>query len=117
MVEQTFKSYLLTLGEFDTEMISTFEKQVFIFATFFATVVMLNLVIALMSDAYEEVMNEVDERDAYETNQMIIEAEIMHFSKRDSGKPGYLYYVDYAMDKIVDWKSQVSYITQTLTGA
>ena len=66
---------------------------------------MLNLVIAVISDAYEEVMNGVSERDAYDTNLMIIEAEIMHFWKRDSGNPGYLYYVDYAMNKVVDWKS------------
>ena len=111
MLTETFSAFLLTLGEFDTKPETVFQRQVFIFATVFATVVMLNLVIALISDAYEEVMNGIEERDAYETNQMIIEAEILHFWKRNDGKETYMYYVDYARDTVIDWKSQVSYVT------
>jgi hypothetical protein len=40
---------------------------------------MLNLVIALMSDAYEEVMSGIVEQDASDTNLMIIDVEKLFF--------------------------------------
>ena len=83
--EHTFKTYLLTLGEFDTEIETTFEEQVFIFGTIFSTVIMLNLIIALMSDAYEEVISNITEQDAFETNLMIIDTEILFYWKRQQG--------------------------------
>ena len=78
---------------------------------------MLNLVIALISDAYEEVMNSITEQDAFDTNLMIIEAEIFYFWKRKAGEACYLYFADYATEKLIDWKSQVTYVTQTITSA
>ena len=56
------KAYLLTLGEFDTNSLDTpLPAFLFIFGTVFLTLTLLNLVIALMSDAYEEVMSEITE--------------------------------------------------------
>ena len=56
---------------------------------------MLNLIIALMSDTYEEVISNIVEQDAFETNLMIIDTEILFFWKRDQGEPSYFYFLDY----------------------
>ena len=104
MLKQTYKSFLLTLGEFDTENDTNFEQFVFLFAVIFSTVVMLNLVIALMSDAYEQVMSSVEEQDLSDTNSMIIDAECLFKWNRSkessdkentSGEKGtYIYFVE-----------------------
>ena len=52
----------------------------------FNQIVMLNLVIALMSDAYEEVMSSIIEQDTFDTNSMIIETEKKFFWKRKTWK-------------------------------
>jgi len=61
MLKQTMDSYLLTLGEFNTDYETSIHQFLFIFGTMFLTLTMLNLVIALMSDAYEEVMSGITE--------------------------------------------------------
>jgi hypothetical protein len=101
-------SYLLTLGEFNTEFNGSNAKIaqfLFIFGTMFLTLTMLNLVIALMSDAYEEVMSGITEQDAFDTNLMIIDVEKMFFQNRNKGKDCYFYCMDYATENTGDWKS------------
>ena len=68
---------------------------------------MLNLVIALMSDAYEEVMSSITEQDTFDTNSMIIETEKKFFWKRAKGQKSFFYCVDYVNEKTSDWKSQI----------
>ena len=51
----------------------------------FLTLTMLNLVVALMSDAYEEVMSGIVEQDASDTNMMIIDVEKLYFKNRNKG--------------------------------
>lgn len=73
----------------------------------FLTLTMLNLVIALMSDAYEEVMSGIVEQDASDTNLMIIDVEKMFYWNRNKGQDCYFYCMDYASESTGDWKSQV----------
>ena len=78
-------SYLLTLGEFNTEFNNSIQEFLFLFGTMFLMLTLLNLVIALMSDAYEEVMSGITEQDAFDTNLMIIDVEKMYFMNRQKG--------------------------------
>ena len=62
----------------------------------FLMLTLLNLVIALMSDAYEEVMSGITEQDAFDTNLMIIDVEKMYFMNRQKGQDTYFYSKDYS---------------------
>ena len=105
MLNWTLKSFLLTLGDFNTDFNGKLDTALFIFGSVFLTLIMLNLVIALMSDAYEEVMTSIVEQDAFDTNLMIIDVEQLFFWKRSSGKLSFFYFIDYASDRLKDWKS------------
>jgi hypothetical protein len=109
---KTMSSYLLTLGDYDTDFEKGMAYFLFVFGTVFLTLTMLNLVIALMSDAYEEVMSGISEQDTSDTNLMIIEMEKFYFWKRNSGQKTYFYSMDYATETSGDWKSQVQFVTQ-----
>ena len=84
-LKETMNSYLLTLGEFDTDFENNISPFFFLFGTMFLTLTLLNLVIALMSDAYEEVMSSITEQDAADINLMIIDVEKMFFMNRARG--------------------------------
>lgn len=110
-------SYLLALGEFDTDFSSSFAQFIFVFGTVFLMLTLLNLVIALMGDAYEEVMSGIAEQDTNDTNSMIIEMENYFFWKRDYDKQSFLYTIDYATEHTGDWKSQVQFVTQHINNS
>ena len=83
--DETMKAYLLTLGTFDTNFENSVSPFLFLFGSMFLTLTMLNLVVALMSDAYAEVMGSITEQDAADTNLMIIDVEKMFFQNRQRG--------------------------------
>ena len=53
--------YLLIFGEFSIDNYGQAEFTLFFAATFFLALIMLNLVIALMTDTYERVMTNIVE--------------------------------------------------------
>jgi len=46
---------------------------------------MLNLLIAIMSDTFDRVMNNIVHQDAVEMNQLILESEVLMFWNRHKG--------------------------------
>ena len=108
---------MLTLGEFNTEFSNSIQEFLFIFGTMFLMLTLLNLVIALMSDAYEEVMSGITEQDAFDTNLMIIDVEKMYFMNRQKGEDTYFYSMDYSDENAGEWKSQVQFVTQFMASS
>ena len=58
--------------------------------------VMLNLLIAIMSDTFERVSNSMAEADGKELNSMILEQELMLFWNRNEKKKEHLHWAMYA---------------------
>jgi hypothetical protein len=48
----------------------------------FLPLIMLNMLIAIMSDTYARVMSEIVPSDFFELNQMIVEVEKLYFWRR-----------------------------------
>ena len=81
--------YLLMLGEFN---LADDDPAAIILLFFGATIVMLivmlNLVIALMSDTYARVMTNIVVSDNRELNSMVVEYEnLLFWKKNDSSEP------------------------------
>jgi hypothetical protein len=72
-------------------------------STIFMTIVMLNLVIAIMGDTYSRVMTEIPETDGRQLNQLILNQESLFLWKRQSGKPTYIYNLTYSYNKEKEW--------------
>lgn len=106
MLHMTMASYLLSLGEFDTDFATSLAQVLFTFGTVFLMLTLLNLVIALMGDAYEEVMSGILEQDANDTNNLIIEMEKLFFWNRNVDIKTFFYVMDYSSENSSDWKSR-----------
>lgn len=65
-------------------------------STFISNLVLLNLIIAFMSDAYGEVISTVFEKKNKTLNYMTLRLEKVIFWKKNKGKRGFLIWVDYA---------------------
>ena len=55
--------YLLTLGEFDLDDLGHAQWALFYVGTFLLQIMMFNLLIAILSDTFAKVMEEIDESD------------------------------------------------------
>ena len=62
-------------GEFDTEDYRKSDWILFVISSFLMPLVMLNMLIAIMSDTYSRVMSEIIPSDYMELNEMILEQE------------------------------------------
>ena len=61
-------------GDFDTDVYTTTSTWIlFIISSCLMPLIMLNMLIAIMSDTYSRVMNDIVPSDYYELNKMIIE--------------------------------------------
>jgi hypothetical protein len=58
---------------------NTWEYILYVFATFFLSLVMMNLIVALMSDTYNNVMTNIQVEDSRQLNSMILMYENMMF--------------------------------------
>ena len=58
---------------------NTWEYILYVFATFFLSLVMMNLIVALMSDTYNNVMTNIQMEDSRQLNSMILMYENMMF--------------------------------------
>jgi len=90
------------LGEFgddDFEGEVVVAKGVFFIATLVMTVIMLNLVIAIMSDTYEKVITSIGDSDNKQLNSMILTFEDLKFWARGHGsdEPKHLFWYEYAV--------------------
>ena len=58
---------------------NTWENILYVIATFFLSLVMMNLIVALMSDTYNNVMTNIQVEDSRQLNSMILMYENMMF--------------------------------------
>ena len=61
------------LGDYDVDNYQNFDYILYVLASIFMTIVMLNLVIAIMGDTYSRVMTEIPETDGQQLNKLILE--------------------------------------------
>lgn len=83
-------SYLLNLGEFDTSDFTAIDWVIFITATIINPIVMLNLLIAIMSDTYGRVQSTNVITDRKELLKMIFEIEMLYYWNRATNDRSYL---------------------------
>ena len=75
--------YQLIYGEFNIDRYTDFiEFALFIVSSMFLSVILLNIVIAIMSDTYERVMTNIVENDARQQNAIVLKKEATMFWKR-----------------------------------
>jgi len=60
------------LGDYDVDNYQNFDYVLYVLASIFMTIVMLNLVIAIMGDTYSRVMTEIPETDGQQLNKLIL---------------------------------------------
>ena len=81
-----FELWLLTFGEFEmnhSEVIKTQEgAYLFLVSTGVLTLILMNLIIAIMSDTYEKVMTSIVDSDNRQLNKMILQYEKILLWKR-----------------------------------
>ena len=65
--------YLIMYGDFSVDGYSTSKWILFVFSSIFMPLVMLNMLIAIMSDTYERVSSGMIEADGKELNSLILE--------------------------------------------
>ena len=83
-------------GDFSVDDYNTTMWALFTVASVMMPLVMLNLLIAIMSDTYERVSNSMVEADGRELNSLIIEQEQILMWNRHVGQREYLQWVVYA---------------------
>lgn len=81
-------------GDFDDND-SIIWKLFVLISTFISNVVLLNLIIAFMSDAYGNVMTTIFEKKQKKLNFIIIRHEKLMLWKRNIGKTIFIIWVDY----------------------
>ena len=113
-LESLWSSFLLTLGEFDLDNMGPFEKAIFVIESFLMTIILLNLIIALMSDTYEEVMTNIVQLDGRQLNSIIIQCENFLFFNRGRGTSQFLFKCEYSQEVSGKWKSALDHVTNLL---
>lgn len=81
--QQILNVYLLCFGEFNLDGYDGQDWTVFIMATILLQLIMLNLLIAIMSDTFARVMDEIEETDGIALNNLILEVEALRFRQRN----------------------------------
>ena len=88
------------------------EPFIFIVATAVLPMILLNLVIAIMSDTYEKVITNIEESDNQQKNSIILQFENYMWWKRlmSDDKPMHLFWYEYSTGTAYQWVSQVDHI-------
>jgi hypothetical protein len=93
MVSSLKYNYRVMYGDFDTDSYPQGGNWVlFIIASTILPLVMLNMLIAIMSDTYARVMADIVPSDFAELNDMILEQEEVLLWRRGLGKPQFLHF-------------------------
>lgn len=119
MIQYIMNVYLLVFGEFTFDNFESEKNQtgrwfVFIIATILLQLIMLNLLIAIMSDTYEKVMAEIDISDGLELNNLILDAESLKFRNRDIVSKDVLHWVEYKTQSTNSWGGRSKHLKNAL---
>jgi hypothetical protein len=82
-------------GDFSYDDYNAAQWTLFVLSSIFMPLVMLNLLIAIMSDTFERVNNSMVEADGKELNSMILEQENMLFWNRSANERTHLHWAHY----------------------
>lgn len=82
-------------GDFSYDDYSPAQWVLFVISSVFMPLVMLNLLIAIMSDTFERVTNSMVEADGRELNSMILEQEAMLFWNKNKNEKSFLHWAVY----------------------
>lgn len=119
ITESLLYEYLLVFGEFDMEGFDDDKYGerwiLWIMATTLLQLIMLNLLIAIMSDTFAKVMSEIEISDGMELNNLIIEAEKLTFKNRNKVAKHVLHWVEYKTEDAGDWGGGNNEVTKALS--
>jgi hypothetical protein len=82
-------------GDFQADDYSATNWVLFLIASTLLPLVMLNMLIAIMSDTYGRVMADIVPSDFYELNKMILEQEEVMLWNREKGTRSFLHFGAY----------------------
>jgi len=83
--------------------------------TIILSLIMLNLLIAIMSDTFEKVMSEIDISEGIELNNLILDAECSKIRNRKNTKRSYLNWVEYKSDEGgADWEGRTNVVQSAI---
>jgi hypothetical protein len=102
--------YKCTTGDFDdfnTDDFDKFDLSLFLLLTFAMPLLLLNLLVAILSDAHKNVIDSLEETENAQTNSIILELETYMFWNRDKSNPRHLIFAEY--DQITDPNTQNSH--------
>jgi len=111
--ESWTSAFSLILGDFDSSAFGFLEWAVFSCAAIINVVIMLNLLVSILGDAYGMTQMSVRENDLYMMLELVNEYESLMFWCRSTGTPVIMFTCDRALDtESADWAGQVSKITE-----
>ena len=87
--------YLLAFGEFNLDDLNFAEWCMFFLSTILIQIMMLNLLIAILSETFARVTGEIEESDMIEINNLILDATCLQFWNRNEYQSTYLHWVEY----------------------
>lgn len=109
--------YLIIFGEYSLDDYKPAQWVVFIFATLLLSLIMLNLLIAIMSDTFERVMAEIEQSDGLELNDLILDAESIQFWRRKDERHSYLHWVEYKKGGEFNWVGKTNAMKNAMTSS
>jgi hypothetical protein len=80
-------AFSLALGEFDTSAFGILEWCIFSVAALTNIIIMLNLLVSILGDAFEETQMSAGENDLFQMLELVREYESMMFWRRNAGTP------------------------------
>ena len=108
-------NYRVMFGDFDTDDYTNAEWFFFIFSSCLMTLIMLNMLIAIMSDTYAKVMGSIVPSDYQELNNMILEMEEILIWNRNEGEAKFLHFAHYLEKREeAEWEGQVQALMKKL---
>jgi len=112
--ESWTSAFSLVLGDFDSSTFGFMEWTIFSCAAIINVVIMLNLLVSILGDAYGMTQMSVRENDLYMMLDLVNEYESLMFWRRSAGTPVVMFTCDTAIESesAADWAGQVSKITE-----
>jgi hypothetical protein len=80
-------AFSLALGDFDTSAFGILEWCIFSGAALINIIIMLNLLVSILGDAFEETQMSAGENDLFQMLELVREYESMMFWRRNAGTP------------------------------
>ena len=111
------QGFLLVLGDFDTDPFGLVEWIIFTCAALINLVIMMNLLISILGDAYEMTQMSVRENDCYMMLDLVAEYESLMVWCRNAGSPTMLISCQNLMEaeSSDDWAGKIVELKETIT--